>query len=103
MRSDRTSRTWVRRLGNLCKLLCGCVVGAVLLALWAGLPDARAQQTREQELASQARGILAAHCAQCHGNLRKTKDLNVLDHKSLLERPGRKPAVVPGKPDASLL
>jgi len=66
---------------------------------WAGAADER--------LAAEARGFLAKYCYDCNGGANDVgEDLNVNDRESLLKRPEsaeKKPYVVPGKPDESLI
>jgi mono/diheme cytochrome c family protein/cytochrome c553 len=97
MTSDRTNWAW-SRLG----LFAGCVLaGIFLIGIW--LPGGRAQQGNDQDLAVAAREILKTNCSRCHGTTKHLKGLNVLDRATLLNRPGKDPAVVPFKPDDSLL
>jgi hypothetical protein len=47
--------------------------------------------------------ILTKRCLGCHNNELKDGDISFLDRASLLKGGGRGPAVVPGKPEQSVL
>jgi serine/threonine-protein kinase len=86
-------------------LLGGCVLGGVLFTLGTFLTDVRGQPDKGPELPARVRAIFEKNCAECHGEKKPRKKLNVFDTASLLSRTRNPPvvAVVPGKPDESEL
>lgn len=82
------------------RLAFGFVLGAVCLAGRVGAARAEEPLTFEKHI----RPILKAHCFQCHGEEEKPKAQLDLRLVRWIARGGKKgPAVVPGKPAASLL
>src|SRR4051794_3335363 len=51
----------------------------------------------------EVRPVLVARCHSCHGNGKKKGGLSLASRAALLKGGDSGPAVVPGKPDASLL
>lgn len=53
--------------------------------------------------AAQVEPILTKHCLRCHGTLKKKSDLDLRAPAAMLVGGERGPAIVPGKPDESLV
>jgi WD40 repeat protein len=85
-------------------MLARIMLRLTLLALFVSVPAARAA---DPTYWADVRPILRKHCVVCHSE-RKLNDADVsaglaLDKLDLITRGGKKPVLVPGKPDQSLL
>lgn len=80
----------------------GLLLCAVLAADDTGLGQSpTAEQLRFFE--TNVRPVLAEHCSKCHGEKKQWAGLRVDSRKALLIGGDTGPAIVPGKPDESLL
>ena len=85
------------------------VIGTFLagLASWPAAADEGAAGERAAEHAryfeTNVRPILAARCFRCHGEEKQKGDLRLDSREALMSGGYSGPAVVPGKPDESLL
>ena len=75
---------------------------AVLGLMFAAYRASAAGST-EQFFDQRVAPILIRRCIGCHNELLKNGGLALVDRSSLLKGGGRGPAIVPGKPKASLL
>jgi hypothetical protein len=69
----------------------------------AGEPDAKAQAAREQFFEQNVRPLLAENCYSCHGEKKQKGGLRLDSLEAILKGGESGPAVVPGKPEESLL
>src|SRR5215210_7053407 len=77
-----------------------------LLLIWLLLPGARvlAQSPADLEFfEKQVRPLLVASCTECHGDEKQSNDLRLDSREAILKGGERGPAIVPGKPDTSVL
>ena len=68
--------------------------------------DGHAESTARQELQffeQHVRPLLATHCFECHGSKKQFSELRVDSRDGLLRGGENGPALVPGKPEESLL
>lgn len=72
---------------------CGVALAAVCLA----------RHRPEQFFDARVAPILTKRCLPCHNEELRNGGLSFLDRESLLKGGGRGPAIVPGKPEQSLL
>lgn len=103
----------LRRLGKWCRrhpqwtaVLAAVAILLGLLPIYLAVEAYRARQAvrqRAEQVAPQVREILRRNCFECHGQDpdNMEKDLNILDHRLLLENKRR--IVVPEAPDDSRL
>jgi mono/diheme cytochrome c family protein len=68
-----------------------------------GEPDAKAQAAREEFFEQNVRPLLAENCYSCHGDKKQKGGLRLDSLAAILKGGESGPAVVPGKPDESLL
>ncbi len=67
-------------------------------------PGHAARMTASQKLfTSTVRGILKEHCVRCHGGDKTKSGLNLITREAVLRGGDQGVAIVPGKPEASLL
>jgi hypothetical protein len=66
-------------------------------------PDAKTQAAREQFFEQNIRPLLAENCYSCHGDKKQKGGLRLDSLEAILKGGASGPAVVPGKPDESLL
>jgi len=66
-------------------------------------PDPRIQAGREQFFEQNVRPLLAENCYSCHSDKKQKADLRLDSLEAILKGGESGPAVVPGKPDLSLL
>ena len=78
--------------------LLACVISVYGLAL-AQKPGGSDQQFFDDRVAP----ILSKRCLGCHNNELNDGDISFEDRQTLIKGGGRGPAVVPGKPDKSVL
>ena len=79
-----------------------CVV--ILVAGWmAGSAPRAVADERETLFESKIRPVLVGTCFRCHGDSKTSGELRVDSLKGLLQGGESGPAIVPGKPEASLL
>lgn len=78
--------------------------GVLLTAAWlvASPPNAAANEA-DQLFETKIRPVLAVTCFRCHGDPKVSGELRVDSRDALLKGGESGPAIVPGKPDASLL
>ena len=69
----------------------------------AGDPDQKTQAAREQFFEQNVRPLLAENCYSCHGDKKQKGGLRLDSLEAILKGGESGPAVVPGKPDESLL
>jgi mono/diheme cytochrome c family protein len=82
----------------------GCVVAAGLALMAANRAAAADPQAAADDLFEiHARPLLVAHCIRCHGETKQEAGLNLATRAGILAGGESGPAVVPGKPEASLL
>ena len=89
----------------------GLIVAAVSMVVIAGLsfrspggePDAKVQAAREQFFEQKVRPLLAENCYSCHGAKKQKGGLRLDSLEAILKGGESGPAVVPGKPEESLL
>ncbi|MDA1013928.1 MAG: protein kinase [Planctomycetota bacterium] len=96
-------RRWVRRHPAWSVTLVLAVAELLfLLSSWRqSHAEALAIQQRAIEVAPQAREVLERNCAPCHGLKRRERELDVLDHRLLLDSNRR--LVVASSPESSRL
>ncbi len=82
-------------------LVAGLIVGLVAPSAFADGETPTAEQVRFFE--TKVRPVFADHCAKCHGPEKTKAGLRVDSRAALLTGGDTGPAVVPGKPDESLL
>ncbi|HZL88406.1 MAG TPA: PSD1 and planctomycete cytochrome C domain-containing protein [Pirellulaceae bacterium] len=92
------TRSALNRLAFLCALAASCAAAGV------GWGDDAATAEQEQFFETQVRPLLAAKCLECHGDKKQESGLR-LDSRAtvMLGGDSGSPAVIPGKPDESLL
>jgi hypothetical protein len=66
-------------------------------------PDSKVQAAREQFFEQNVRPLLAENCYSCHGDKKQKGGLRLDSLDAILKGGDTGPAVVPGKPDESLL
>jgi mono/diheme cytochrome c family protein len=103
--SPRRAWKWLRRrprtaAGGLLAGVLALAAGGFLFAQYRAEREARLTAEKQAPL---VRAILQRHCLECHGRHpgREKKNLNVLDHRRLLD--GARRIVVPGSPEDSRL
>jgi hypothetical protein len=74
-----------------------------LLCAAAVLQPASARESPEQFFDKKVAPILTRRCLGCHNEELKNGGISFLDRSSLLHGGSRGPAIVPGKPEESLL
>ena len=74
-----------------------------LLAILVLTGPARADDASEAFFETKIRPVLATDCLPCHGGKKTENGLKVDSRESLLKGGERGPAIVPGKPESSLL
>ena len=74
-----------------------------LLAILVVTGPARADDASEAFFETKIRPVLATDCLPCHGGKKTENGLKVDSRESLLKGGERGPAIVPGKPENSLL
>lgn len=82
-------------------VLLSAIIGGWLTASACAAEDRVAE--REAFFESRIRPVLATICFKCHGDKKTSNDLRVGSREMLLKGGDSGPALVPGKPDASLL
>src|SRR3954463_11499553 len=80
----------------------------LFLFLLISLPGARAAETDDQRAANaffekEVRPVLVKRCYDCHGEKKKKGSLRMDDISFIKEGGDSGPALVPGKPDESLM
>jgi hypothetical protein len=83
----------VKRFGFFC-----CLAALCSQAFTADRPN-RDQRFFDTRVAP----ILTRRCLGCHNEQLKNAEISFLDRDSLLRNGGRRPAIVPGKPQESML
>jgi hypothetical protein len=68
-----------------------------------GRPDSKVQAAREEFFEQKVRPLLAENCYACHGEKKQKGGLRLDSLESVLKGGESGPAVVPGKPDESLV
>src|SRR4051794_12185285 len=66
-------------------------------------PDLKARAAREQFFEQSVRPLLAENCYSCHGDKKQKGGLRLDSLEAILKGGENGPAVVPGKPDESLI
>lgn len=81
--------------------VCACVT--LIAGLWAtAIPAARADD-RDDFFEAKIRPVLVGTCFRCHGDIKTSGALRIDSRETLLRGGDSGPAIVPGKPDESLL
>ena len=78
-----------------------CMIGSA--GAFAGEPDQAAEAVREKFFEQNVRPLLAQNCYSCHGEKKQKGGLRLDSIEAILKGGESGPAVVPGKPDESLL
>ena len=78
-----------------------CAIGSARAV--AGDPDQKTQTAREQFFEQNVRPLLAQSCYSCHGDKKQKGGLRLDSIEAILKGGESGPAVVPGRPDDSLL
>jgi mono/diheme cytochrome c family protein len=78
-------------------------MAAVLVTLAVPCAAADPQATVDDLFEIHARPLLVAHCIRCHGEAKQEAGLNLATRAGLLAGGDSGPAIVPGKPEESLL
>ena len=78
-----------------------CMIGSA--GAFAGEPDQATEAAREQFFEQNVRPLLAQNCYSCHGEKKQKGGLRLDSLEAILKGGESGPAVVPGKPDESLL
>ena len=73
------------------------------VAARGGEPDSKAQAARDTFFEQNVRPLLAENCYSCHGDKKQKGGLRLDSLEAILKGGESGPAVVPGKPDESLL
>ena len=89
-----------RRLAVMARSLAACLA---LLGLAARSGLAAETASREDLFEIHARPLLVVHCLRCHGEAKQEGGLNLATRAGMLAGGDSGPAVVPGKPEESLL
>jgi hypothetical protein len=76
---------------------------SVSLRALAGEPDAKSRAAREEFFERMVRPLLAENCYSCHGDKKQKGGLRLDSLEAILKGGESGPAVVPGKPEESLL
>src|SRR5262245_44958563 len=82
------------------------MTGLLLTALLAAQGSASGQAPTPEQVRyfeAKVRPVLAEHCQRCHGAKKQWGRLRLDSHAALLRGGESGPAIVPGKPDQSLL
>jgi len=92
-------RLWLHRAG--------LILAAIGLALSAGVRFARADNATASAPGTSSEKevmpLLQAKCLRCHGEKKRESGLDLRSRGTMLQGGDSGPAVVPGKPDESLL
>ena len=72
-------------------------------AVRGGEPDSQTQAAREQFFEQNVRPLLAENCYSCHGDKKQKGGLRLDSLEAILKGGESGPAVVPGKPEESLI
>ena len=82
-----------------------CAIAALVLALAAnaGAAEPPPDATGAEFFEKRVRPLLAENCYQCHGPEKQRAGLMLNSRGAILKGGDRGPALVPGKPDQSLL
>jgi hypothetical protein len=98
-------RPWSKRLGiPLVTLTIVAVAsGAALVRAGEGTADPKVQAAREQFFERNVRPLLAQNCYSCHADKKQKGGLRLDSLESILKGGDSGPAVVPGKPEESLM
>lgn len=75
-----------------------CLLRSLFLLSWA-----LAAEDKDAHFEAKVRPVLARHCYSCHGSGKQFSGLRVDSRESLLQGGKRGPAIVPGRPEVSLL
>jgi len=89
--------------GLACSVAVWVTIGAPLISVAGGEPDPAIQAAREQFFEQNVRPLLAQNCYSCHGDRKQKGGLRLDSLESILKGGDSGPAVVPGKPEESLL
>jgi hypothetical protein len=81
----------------------GCLTAAVLAMMSVPCAAADPQATADDLFEIHARPLLVAHCLRCHNEAKQEAGLNLTTRAGLLAGGDSGPAIVPGKPEESLL
>ncbi len=103
MRTHHRLRSRCRFLvfGALCALTTSSTIGSA--GVVAGEGDQAADAVREEFFEQNVRPLLAQNCYSCHGEKKQKGGLRLDSIESILKGGESGPAVVPGKPEESLL
>lgn len=103
MRARR--RPWAALSGACLMALVAPTVAIVAgsLRAQAGEPDVKGRAAREQFFEQRVRPLLAENCYSCHGDKKQKGGLRLDSLEAILKGGESGPAVVPGKPEESLL
>jgi hypothetical protein len=98
-------RPWPPCVGVVCAALSALAVVCVANSVCAGETgeDAKARSAREQFFEQNVRPLLAQNCYSCHSDKKQKGGLRLDSLAAILKGGETGPAVVPGKPDESLL
>jgi hypothetical protein len=98
-------RPWSKRVGILFLTLTilAHVRGAHPVCAGEGTADPKVQAAREQFFEQSVRPLLAENCYSCHADKKQKGGLRLDSLESILKGGDSGPAVVPGKPEESLL
>src|SRR5271154_4369842 len=89
--------------GFACCLTALAIGGAPSISVSGGEPDSNTQAAREHFFEQNVRPLLAEKCYSCHGDKKQKGGLRLDSIEAILKGGESGPAVVPGKPDDSLL
>src|SRR5262249_20084056 len=98
-------RPWSKRLGVEIGMLALLTSAsrAVLSRAGEGTTDPKIQAAREQFFEQSVRPLLAENCYSCHGDQKQKGGLRLDSLEAILKGGDSGPAIVPGKPEESLL
>ena len=99
----RSSLSILRMRGFACCVAVLATIGASSISADGGEPDSTTQAAREQFFEQNVRPLLAENCYSCHGDKKQKGGLRLDSLEAILKGGESGPAVVPGKPDESLL
>jgi len=98
-------RPWLQRHGVVSALLASLVMTSSMAFVSArgGEPDSQAKAARDKFFEQSVRPLLAENCYSCHGDKKQKGGLRLDSLQAILKGGESGPAVVPAKPDESLL
>jgi hypothetical protein len=103
MRARQRPWSQGRNTGLLAVIVLAVASATGLNCARAGEPDSKTQAAREQFFEQNVRPLLAENCYTCHGDKKQKGGLRLDSLEAILKGGESGPAVVPGKPDESLI